>query len=103
VLSLSPISSEDAAEREERLSRAWTEPWSELALIPINAGCSDRTRSPVIAPAARVSWTVKYLTLAAKRTSGAGGKKGAPTAGLARVRRLLGVVIQLAPLALGGA
>lgn len=64
---------------------------------------SGRTRTPIIAPAVRVSRAVKYQTLAASPTLGAGGKKSAPAAGLGRIRRLLGVIIQLAPLAFGGA
>lgn len=70
---------------------------------PSQARRSGRTRSPVIAPAVRVGWAFEYLALAASCTFGATGEKGAPAAGLARIRRFLGVVIQLASLVFGGA
>jgi hypothetical protein len=63
---------------------------------------SRRTRGPVIASAARVGWAAEYLALAASRTFGTTGEKGAPAAGLARIRRLLRVVIQLASFVFGG-
>src|SRR4029077_10215998 len=64
---------------------------------------SARPRSPVIAPAVRVGGTVEYLALAASCSFGATGEKDAPATGPARIRRFLGVVIQLASLVFGGA
>jgi hypothetical protein len=69
-------------------------------------GCarrSGRPRSPIIAPAVRVGWAVKYLALTASCTVGARAEKYASAAGLGGIRGLLGVVIQLASLAIGGA
>jgi len=47
----------------------------------------------------RVGRAIEYQTLAAGRAFGARGEKGAPAAGLARIRRFLGVVVQPASLA----
>src|ERR1700746_2748296 len=64
---------------------------------------SGRSRRPVVAPALRIGGTVEYRALAASYSFCTGGKKIAPAAGLAGIRRLLRVVIQLALLLLGRA
>ena len=60
-----------------------------------------RARCPIIAPALRIGGTVEYLALAAGCRSGSGGEEAAPATGLARIQRLLSVVVQFALLVLG--
>jgi hypothetical protein len=75
--------------------------WIQRNELESDAEGSDGARCPIIALALRIGGTVEYFALAASCRFGSSGEETATAAGLTRIQRLFGVVVQFALPVLG--